>query len=209
MFGCAVSFLNQNVRRDKEEIRIVMFFTHKDVRNISSVLGTDANNLDLELNTKFMSVAGSGISHEDIEESFAIWKKSYNSISALHQVYDVILTPTVATPPLEGDALDPSVIEKLAMKIMIGTGLGKKVVNEKSLDMAIDKSLYVTPFTPIANITGQPAMSVPLYWDNENMPHGAQFMADVGKDSTLLMLAHELEEAYPWVKKIPNEISLQ
>jgi amidase len=58
------------------------------------------------------------------------------------------------------------------------------------LDVAIDRSFYVTPFTPIANITGQPAMSVPLYWDDENLPHGAQFMAGVGNDRLFLGDAH-------------------
>jgi amidase len=188
-------------------LMIVMHYTHRDVCNISSLLGINEKNLDIELNTKFISVAGSGISAEKIEQSFSIWKKAYQSISTLHKQFDVILTPTVATRPLESNALDLSAIEKLLMKIMIATGLGKTAVNKNTLDIAIDKSLYVTPFTPIANITGQPAMSVPLYWDDENLPHGAHFMADIGGDSTLLMLARQLEEESPWVEKVPTEIN--
>jgi amidase len=73
--------------------------------------------------------------------------------------------------------------------------------------MAIDKSLYMTPFTPIANITGQPAMTVPLYWDGDGLPHGAHFMGDVGEDGRLLMLARQLEIACPWVDKVPRDIN--
>jgi amidase len=152
----------------------------------------------------FLSVVGSGIRSDKIEHSLSIWKNACQYMSELHRQFDVILTPTVATPPLESNALDPSIIELILMKIMIKTGLGKKAVNENFLDIAIDNSLSVTPFTPIANITGQPAMSVPLYWDDENLPHGAHFMADVGNDRLLFMLARHLEEASPWVNKIPN-----
>lgn len=188
-------------------LTVVMYYTHRDVNNISSLLGISEKDLDIELNTKFMSIAGSGISQEKLDQSLNIWKKAAHKMSELHQQFDVILTPTVATSPLVGSAFDPSNFEKLIMKIMLTTGLGKKAVNKKSLEMVIDKSLYAMPFTPIANITGQPAMSVPLYWDERNLPHGAHFMADIGKDGMLLMLAHQLEKACPWIDKVPNEIN--
>ncbi|MBB1488561.1 amidase [Oceanospirillum sediminis] len=184
-------------------IAIVMHYTHQDVVNIAKLLEVDKDQLDIELNTRFMAVAGSGIKPEKLEQSFNIWKRACESLSALHQQFDVILTPTVATPPLESNALDPGIIEKLIMKGIIASGLGQRIVNDKSLDMAIDKSLYVTPFTPIANITGQPAMSVPLHWDHDGLPHGAHFMADIGNDGKLLMLAHQLEEICPWRGKLP------
>ncbi|MEJ2620983.1 MAG: amidase [Candidatus Thiodiazotropha sp.] len=185
-------------------ITIVMYFTHRDVVEISARLGIDPNRLDIELYTKFLSVAGSGISQDKLEHSMNICKSAYQSISVLHQQFDLILTPTVATPPLESDAVDPNYFEKIFMRMMVATGLGKKIVNRRSLDLAIDKSLYVTPFTPIANVTGQPAMSVPLYWDDDGLPHGAHFMADVGGDGTLLMLARQLECVCPWVNKVPH-----
>lgn len=188
-------------------LTVVMYYTHRDVKNISSLLGIDETNLDIELNTKFMSIAGSGVSEEKLAHSLDIWKMAAKKMSELHQEFDVILTPTVATPPLAGSKLDPSAFEKIIMKIMLATGLGKKAVNKNSLEMVIDKSLYVMPFTPIANITGQPAMSVPLYWDEKNLPHGAHFMADIGKDGTLLMLAHQLENEYPWIDNVPNDIN--
>jgi amidase len=185
-------------------ITVVMYYTHRDIRNIASMLGVSEKSLDMELNTKFMSLAGSAVDPERLEDSLDIWKKASQRLSELHKQYDVILTPTVATPPLEGDALDPNPLEKLIMNIIVFTGLGEMVVNNIALNMAIDKALYALPVVPIANITGQPAMSVPLYWDDDNLPHGAHFMADVGQDSTLFMLAGQLEEACPWVNKVPN-----
>jgi amidase len=187
---------------------VVMYYTHRDIRNIASMLGVSEKSLDMELNTKFMSLAGSTVDRDLLEGSLDIWKKASQSLSELHKQYDVILTPTVATPPLEGDALAPNPLEKLIMNIIVFTELGELVVNNKALNMAIDKSLYALPVLPIANITGQPAMSVPLYWDDDNLPHGAHFMADVGQDSKLFMLAGQLEEACPWVNKVPNHNNL-
>jgi amidase len=188
-------------------LTIVMNYTHRDVVNIAKLLGVSEKNLDVELNTKFISVAGSGVKQDKVERSLDIWKNASQMMSVLYQQFDVILTPTVATPPLKGDALDPKAIEKLIMKVLVATGLGKKAVNEKSLDMIIDKSLYQTPFTPLANITGQPAMSVPLYWDQNGLPHGAHFMANIEEDKTLFMLAHQLESEFSWINRIPDDIN--
>jgi amidase len=188
-------------------LTIVMNYTHRDISNIARLLGVSEKNIDIELNTRFMSIAGSGVSQDKVEQSLNIWKKASQKMHELHKHFDLILTPTVSTPPLNGDALAPSVIEKLLMKALIATGLGKKVVNEKLLETMIDKSLYQTPFTPIANMTGQPAMSVPLHWDENGLPHGAHFMADVGEDNILLMLAHQLETEFPWVNRVPDGIN--
>jgi amidase len=90
------------------------------------------------------------------------------------------------------------------MRLLVSTGMGKYVCSDGFLDAAIDKSLYPTPYTPIANMTGQPAMSIPLYWSRDNLPHGAHFMAAEGNDKLLFALAAELESAYPWRNKLPN-----
>jgi amidase len=191
----------------REFMKIILYYTYRDVIHLSALLGKNEKRLDLELNSKLIALAGSGISSETIEKSFDVMKMASQSIAELHRQFDLILTPTVATPPLGGDELDPSFVEKLVMKVMVFTGLGKHAITDKVLDMGIDNTLYSTPFTPIANITGQPAMSVPLYWDCDNLPHGAHFMADVGNDRTLFMLARQLEVECPWVNKVPNGIN--
>ena len=56
---------------------------------------------------------------------------------------------------------------------------------------------YTQPF----NISGQPAISLPLHWTADDLPVGIQFAAALGRDDMLLQLAFQLEEAMPWSER--------
>ena len=185
-------------------LTIVFRYTARDVGEMAQLLKVAEPKLAIELNTRFMSLVGSGVNDDQVKKALAIWKQVADKIAAFHQRYDVVLTPTVATLPLRSNALDPNALEKLFMQGMITSGFAKKLFSNAFLDSIIHKSLYQTPFTPIANMTGQPAMSVPLYWDNDNLPHGAHFMAAEGNDKLLFQLAAQLESEHPWKHKVPK-----
>ena len=96
--------------------------------------------------------------------------------------YDVWLTPTLAEPPLPLGTLESTPDNPLA---------------------GLMRSASYVPYTPICNITGQPAMSAPLYWGGDNLPIGSHFMARFGDEATLFRLAAQLEEARPWAERRP------
>ena len=64
-------------------------------------------------------------------------------------------------------------------------------------------ALSFVAFTRTQNITGEPAMSVPLYWNKDNIPIGVQFSGRFGDEATLFRLAAQLEQARPWADKKP------
>jgi amidase len=95
---------------------------------------------------------------------------------------DVLLTPTLAEPPVLLGTFDSPEDQPL-------TGLFRA-------------ASYV-PFTPPFNVTGQPAISVPLHWNDEGLPIGSQFVGRFGDEETLLALAGQLEAAAPWADRRP------
>ena len=66
------------------------------------------------------------------------------------------------------------------------------------IDDLITQSLGWVPYTQLANLTGRPAISVPLHWTADGLPLGVQFVGRLGSDGDLLALAAALEEAQPW-----------
>ncbi|MNP62192.1 6-aminohexanoate-cyclic-dimer hydrolase [compost metagenome] len=67
-------------------------------------------------------------------------------------------------------------------------------------------SLTYTPFTQLANLTGQPAMSVPVHMSREGLPLGVQVMAAKGREDLLLQLAAHLEQSELWVGMTGNPL---
>jgi amidase len=71
------------------------------------------------------------------------------------------------------------------------------------LDELAGKVFEAIPYTPVFNATGQPAMSVPLYWTDAGLPIGVQLVGRYADEATLFQVAGQLEEARPWAQRLP------
>ena len=126
--------------------------------------------------------------------------------------YDMVLTPTLGEPPVPVGSQQPGNKDRFSMKL-ISSFVGKLILNSRKLTYSILEELIHNmmkgqmPYTFIANITGQPAMSVPLYWSNDGLPCGVQFIGRYGDEAKLLRLAGQLEKAQPWSAKKPDILS--
>ena len=82
------------------------------------------------------------------------------------------------------------------------------LIGQMSLDQPYEDFVKVvmtaSPFTALFNISGHPAMSVPLHWNSQNMPIGAHFAGRYGDEDTLFALAAQLEQAAPWKDRRPK-----
>jgi amidase len=100
------------------------------------------------------------------------------ALAEFHARYDLLLTPTLNGPP---------------------PPIGHFADDEEGETM-----LAWVPYTQLANITGRPAMSVPLHWTADGLPLGVQFVAPLGGEGLLLRLAAQLEQAQPWADRRPS-----
>lgn len=92
-------------------------------------------------------------------------------------------------------------IERVTLSMLrrASTGRALRLVLDQFAANAMDK----TANTQVWNTTGQPAMNVPLWWNQARLPVGVQFAGKFGDESTLLRLATQLEHARPWIDSIP------
>ncbi len=126
-----------------------------------------------------------GRKHNSTEYVLAIQtlQREARQVARFFVDYDVLLTPTLREPPVPLGTFDSTPDQPL-----------------KGLDRAIE----FVPFTPICNVTGQPAISVPLFWNGEELPVGVQFVGRFGDEATLFRLAAQLEDARPWAGRRPT-----
>jgi amidase len=119
------------------------------------------------------------------------------------QRYDVLLSPTLAKPPLPHGSLHPQGLEARLQELVARRRLTPLLKIKPMIDRALDRVYDFIPFTPLGNVAGLPSMSVPLYWNSDRLPIGAMFTGPFGSDSRLFRLAAQLEEARPWKDRRP------
>jgi amidase len=135
------------------------------------------------------------------------WNEFSRALGDFHQRYDLLLTPTLAAPPVKHGTGDPSSAEKRLLGILESTGVLGVLARLGLLDKTVEKiatyNLRYVPFTQLSNLTGTPSMSVPLHWTADGLPLGVQFVGPFGSEDRLLQVARQLEEAQPWFGRLP------
>ncbi len=137
----------------------------------------------------------------DIERAKAVIWKATKTFSDFFDGYDILLSPVLATPPLRIGQNSVTGPEKVAMRVV--DSIKSPWLMKALLKAVAAKSFAFAAFTAPYNMTGQPAISVPLHWTPDGLPVGIQFGAKLGADGLLLSLARQLEIAQPWANRRP------
>lgn len=152
---------------------------------------------DVEVETWLLNLAGQHVSAAAFSSSLASWDQAAEQMAKFHETYDFYVTPAAANHAPKIGELTYSEEEANALTEKIGH-LNPTEQQELIYEMFLP-SLTYTPFTQLANLTGQPAISVPVHMTESNLPIGVQFMAPKGQDEGLLKIASQLEQSEVWI----------
>ncbi len=147
-----------------------------------AALGRKLTDKDVEAVTWAAYQAGAKITAADLSTGIQEVHLMGRKLAEFHRTYDLLLTPTLAQRPVK---------------------LGHLSMMVDDVDAYWDRLFRFIPFTPQQNLSGQPAISLPLHWSDDGLPIGVQFAGRFGDEVTLLQLAGQLEQAAPWAERVP------
>lgn len=159
---------------------------------------------DFETSTHVLNLLGNTYHAGEFVYTLRYWNQLSREMGKFFTKYDMWMTPTTAQPPAKIGSQKLKLWEEFASYIVLSLKLGKILKLSGMVTEIALKNLERVPFTQIANITGIPAMSVPMYYNY--FPYGVQFMTDFGREDLLLQLASQLEEAKPWFHQLPEMV---
>lgn len=164
---------------------------------------TGCGDSGFELDTLAMVAFGRAIRGNEYVAGYMRWSEYCAQLGAFHQRYDLFMTPTMAMPPARIGEIATPPWQRVAMKLLMALRLSRVVLKSGMIEDMVRENLKWVPFTQLGNLTGIPAMSVPLHWTADGLPLGVHFMAPHSGEGLLFRLAGQLEQARPWFDKRP------
>ncbi|MBM3570710.1 MAG: amidase [Alphaproteobacteria bacterium] len=158
---------------------------------------------ELENETRLLLALGRSMRGDRFAGALRILDAIGRQVAGFFVRYDALLTPTLAQPPVALGSLHPHGIEAAAGAVLARIGSGRLIAALGGLDQVMAKVLPFIPFTPLFNVTGQPAASLPLHWNAAGLPIGVQVVTRFGDEGTLFRLAAQIETARPWAARRP------
>ena len=175
-----------------------------DLAEAELVLGRKPKPAQLEPLTWALGLVSNALSAREFATALRVQERVGRDVGRFFVDYDALLTPTLSTPPPEIGELAPSSAEQRQLKILGRVGSGQLIRTLGLLEEMAKEAFEFTPWAPIYNVTGQPAMSVPLCSNQAGLPIGVHFAARFGDEASLLRLAGQLERAQPWFDRLPE-----
>jgi amidase len=176
--------------------------TRAEIEEVARVAKTRPQAADFEPATYSLGLLGCSLSAAHYASALRTLQMAARLVAPFFERYDVLLTPTLGTPPALIGSLLPSAADLRTMRVVNALNAGWLLNALDVVKPLADKIFDYIPFTPLFNFTGQPAMSVPLHWNAAGLPIGMQFVGRFGDEATLFRLAGQLEQAKPWFDRL-------
>jgi amidase len=184
-------------------LKLIAAETAADVASFSALFGRKPREEELELATRALQSVGHALSAVELSDAVRTLRSQGRIVGQFMAGYDAFLTPTLAQPPVKLGTLLPDRSEERRLQAILALPLARSFVDSGELDRTALKVYEFVDSTPVANVTGAPAISLPLAWSDDGLPLGMMFTANYGDEATLFRLAGQLEQARPWFDKRP------
>lgn len=182
-------------------LTIVAANVYAEVERAHRGLGRSGQPRDLEAPTRLLYDIGRKASAGGFVLATQACQQLARTMVEFHADYDIFMLPTMAVPPPRIGEFDPTTPERAFMWLL------RRVPFRRGLELALSQAangmLGALPNTQPFNMSGQPAMSLPLHTAARDLPVGVQFVAPFGREDRLIELASQLEEASPWIDRLP------
>ncbi|MCF8086180.1 MAG: hypothetical protein K9J48_04730 [Desulfohalobiaceae bacterium] len=187
------------------ECYIRMYFaqTAAALELMGRLRGRRVSRREVEATTRAVASQGRIMTARDYCLSLQRWNEISRAMGRFHLEYDLLLTPVLAGPVPRIGETGPSRRERLGLDAIQSLGLSRLLSWSGAVERTALVSLARMPFTQVANLTGQPAMSLPLHKSKDGLPCGVQCISALGGETTLFRLAGQLERVRPWFRDLP------
>lgn len=183
---------------------LTIWFASAAAEVAEAKLRVGAKNADFEADTLAVAELGRAGGVVAVELAHINRRNHVRRLSEFHETYDLLLTPTLAKPPLKVGQLTTPKALQTAARLLHKVHGGRVMRATGMIDQLVDENLGWVPYTQLANITGRPAISVPTYRTGAGLPLGIQLSGQLGDDGLLLQVAAQLEESKPWAEHWPK-----
>lgn len=174
-----------------------------DVADAEAITGRRASVRELERTTWALALLGEELSAAEYAMNVRYLQRSARRVAAFFEEWDVLVTPTLALPPVKIGELLPGPVDAAVLGALGAVRSGWALAKLGAVEKAAADAFRFAAYTPVFNVTGQPAMSVPLMWSGDGLPIGTHIVGRFGDESMLFRLAAQLEEARPWAGRRP------
>lgn len=175
-----------------------------ELTNAAAILNRRVRRDEFEAITWALGLLGRSIPAVELVQAQRDINMIAGEFAAWTTNFDVVLAPTLAEPAIPLYSLQPRGFEAQLLELLGVLRAGPVLRGLGMVDKLAADAFRFIPTTPLFNMTGQPAMSVPLHWSATDLPVGMHFSAQIGEEGKLFRLAGELETAAPWQDRRPS-----